>query len=115
MARTLSDAVIVSMIEAATRLAAGRGPISGSGASHSTVAAESQGGPSGESTGARVVNEESKPETPSQSTPASAEREHDTRSAEHIGHDFRTIYQNIEEVVKTSAEQEAKSVGFGLR
>jgi hypothetical protein len=55
-------------------------------------------------------------------TPASGSRgqggrsggsdDHDSRSAEQIGTDFQAIYRHIEEVVKASAEQETKSIGF---
>ena len=34
-------------------------------------------------------------------------------SAEQIAADFRTIYTQVEELVKGSAEQETKAVGFG--
>ena len=115
MARTLNDAVIVAMIEAATRLAAGRGPVSGSAPSHGLPAALSQGGPSGEGTGAQVVTDQPKHEAPSQGAGTSSDREHDTRSADQIGHDFQAIYRSIDDVVRSSAEQETKAVGFGMR
>ena|SRR6266540_659325 len=117
MARTLSDTIIISMIEAATRLSGARGPITGSAAAQ-TAAHSEAGGPVGEATGATTDSAEKT----DKSAPAAASRapaahsdEHDTRSADQIGHDFQTIYKSIEEVVKASAEQETKAVGFGAR
>jgi hypothetical protein len=123
MARTLSDTIIIAMVEAATRLASGRGPIAGTGSGGSvldgaTQAAPAAGTTSAEGTGVTTTA----PATPSQSTPsgssdgpAGGRSEHDTRSAAQIGNDFKAIYTAIEEVVKTSAEQETKSVGFCVR
>ena|SRR5437867_2292041 len=121
MARTLSDPIIISMIEAATRLAGGRGPISGSATSgqgpHAAAGAATHteaGGPVGQESGATTDST-----TRETSAPPAAARggaaEHDTRSADQIGSDFITIYRHIEEVVKASAEQETKAVGFAAR
>jgi hypothetical protein len=111
------------MIEAATRLAGGRGPISGSagggqGAHAAGAASQTQaGGPigleSGATTDAAAMGASATPSAGAGARGGPAE--HDTRSAEQIGSDFQTIYRQIEEVVKSSAEQETKAVGFGLR
>jgi hypothetical protein len=118
MPRALSDTIIVAMIEAATRLAGGRGPISGSApAPGATVVTRTeQGGPAGQETGASTTTAETAPaETRAPEPGAPPHPEHETRSAEQIGADFKTIYRHIEEVVRASAEQETKPVGFGLR
>jgi hypothetical protein len=39
----------------------------------------------------------------------------DSRSAEQIAADFKTIYTEIEGLVRQSAEQETSRVGFGVR
>src|SRR5437773_1206921 len=111
MARTLSDTVIISMIEAATRLAAGRGPISGSGGQgpHPAGAHAEAGGPVGQETGATTDAAAEKPAagasaTSGQGGARSGSDEHDTRTADQIGSDFKAIYLQIEEVVKASAE-----------
>ena len=87
MARTLSDALIISMIEATTRLASARAsgakPASGEGADAAKDGASKEA--------------------------------HETRTAEQLGDDFATIYKKIEDVVRVSAEQETKTVGFSLR
>jgi hypothetical protein len=118
MARTLSDTIIISMIEAATRLAAGRGPIAGSGGQgqHAGAAHAEAGGPVGQETGA-TTDSAAKDATPAaaQGSPRRGADEHDTRTADQIGSDFQAIYRQIEEVVKISAEQETKAVGFAPR
>jgi len=118
MARTLSDTLIIAVIEAATRLTGARGPIAGAapgGGQSGGAAATPAAGEGGGSTGA----------TSTENTPAargdganggssgSSGGEHDSRSAEQIAADFRTIYTQVEELVKGSAEQETKAVGFG--
>ena len=117
MARALSDTIIISMIEAATRLASGRGP-AGSGAGHSAATSggthTEAGGPVGQESGA-TTDSATTNETATPAPAAHGSAEHDTRSAEQIGADFKTIYLQIEEVVKSSAEQETKAVGFGVR
>ena len=116
MARTLSDTLIIAMIEAATRLAGGRGPITGSAAAQAAQpgAAPAAGqGSTGESTGAMAVpNPPAATSLGQDGTPAG---ERDLRTAEQIGADFKTIYTHIEGVVRASAEQETRSVGFGPR
>ena len=87
MARTLSDALIISMIEATTRLASARA--SGAKASSGESADASKDGASKEA--------------------------HEPRTAEQLGDDFATIYKKIEDVVRISAEQETKTVGFSVR
>ena len=87
MARTLSDALIISMIEATTRLASARA--SGAKASSDESADASKDGASKEA--------------------------HESRTAEQLGDDFATIYKKIEDVVRISAEQETKTVGFSVR
>jgi hypothetical protein len=87
MARTLSDALIVAMIEATTRLASAR-----------ASGAKSASGEGAEAAKDGATNEP-----------------HEARSAEQIGDDFTAIYKKIEEVVRASAEQETKSVGFSVR
>jgi hypothetical protein len=115
MARTLSDTLIIAMIEAATRLAGGRGPIAGvsaGGQAAQTAQAGEVAAPS--STGATVTTDAGTPNpAPQGASPAGGGQ--DTRTAEQIGADFRTIYAAIEDVVKSSAEQETKPVGFGIR
>jgi hypothetical protein len=123
MARTLSDTIIIAMVEAATRLASGRGPIAGTGSSGSVLDSATQAAPAAGTTSAEGTGvTTTAPTTPSQSTPAGSSEapaggrgEHVTRSAAQIGNDFKAIYTAIEEVVKTSAEQETKSVGFSVR
>lgn len=137
MARTLSDTIIIAMIEAATRLSSGRGPIAGSASGSSSgssvlgtgtqtvTAGQGQAGPagataettSGDGTGVSTSSTPPSGAAPAggNEAPAGARGEHDTRSAEQIGSDFKTIYGAIEAVVKSSAEQETKSVGFSVR
>ena len=115
MARTLSDTIIVSMIEAATRLSGARGPITGSAAAHSGTHTEA-GGPVGQETGATTDStDKTERSTSTRRAPSAPSDEHDTRSASQMGSDFQTIYKSIEEVVKASAEQETKAVGFAAR
>jgi hypothetical protein len=115
MARTLSDALIIAMIESATRLAGGRGPISGISP---TTLAQSGG------TAVEARAEASTPPVPApevaESAPArpdgaGAGADRDGRSAEQIAADFKTIYTQIEGLVRESAEQETARVGFGVR
>lgn len=102
------------MIEAATRLAGGRGPVSGTGSPTTQTMQAGEAAPTG--TGATVTTAtEGGATSPPASAGGSPSGEHDSRSAEQIAADFRTIYSAIEEVVKTSAEQETKPVGFGIR
>ena len=119
MARTLSDTLIVAVLEAATRLTGARGPIAGSAAANAQGAAATPPAGTvgdGPSTGATTSTDTppaaaTKSDAPSGS--ASSGGEHDTRTADQIAADFRTIYGQIEELVRGSAEQETKSVGFG--
>jgi hypothetical protein len=124
MARTLSDTIIIAMIEATTRLASGRGAIAGSAATPAAQKAQTgEAGGTGATTENTVATNADSAESivatsgdqasAQRSAPAAGER--DTRSAEEIGVDFKTIYRHIEEVVKSSAEQETKSVGFSVR
>jgi hypothetical protein len=128
MARTLSDTLIIAMIEASTRLAAGRGPIgpSGSGAgSAGSAAAGSAGAVAAPATGETGATATTAPPDTSvgagalngggASLAAGSGGDKDPRTAEQMAADFRTIYQAIEEVVRISAEQETKSVGFAPR
>jgi len=122
MARTLSDTIIISMIEAATRLAGARGPISGSVSggqgAHAPAAGHAEaGGPVGQESGATTDSTATTTSAPPTGGGggAGAASEHDSRSADQIGSDFQTIYRHIEEVVKASAEQETKAVGFAPR
>ncbi|MBU6287795.1 MAG: hypothetical protein ACKO2D_11755 [Chloroflexota bacterium] len=87
MARTLSDALIIAMIEATTRLASAR------------------------SSGAKPPSAEG---TDAPKDGASKEAP-ESRTAEQLGDDFATIYKKIEDVVRVSAEQETKTVGFSVR
>ena len=118
MARTLSDTVIIAMIEATTRLAGGRGPIAGSspapqqGAAAVPPAQPDQANPPPTTDAAPVPDERAAKEGPAA---PSAQSNHDTRTADQIGADFRTIFGHIDEVVRTAAEQETKSVGFAVR
>jgi hypothetical protein len=119
MARTLSDTLIIAVIEAATRLTGARGPIGGS------AAAAAQGGaaatpPAGEAGSGGATGATSTAAAPTSGGSGAGEggapvggAEHDPRSADQIAADFRTIYTQIEELVKSSAEQETKAVGFG--
>ena len=87
MARTLSDALIIAMIEATTRLASAR------------------------SSGAKPPSAEG---TDAPKDGASKEAP-ESRTAEQLGDDFATIYKKIEDVVRVSAEQVTKTVGFSVR
>jgi hypothetical protein len=93
MARTLSDALIIAMIEATTRLASAR--VSGAKAS----TGDGADGASKDGTSKDGADKEA----------------HETHTAEQLGDDFATIYRQIENVVKVSAEQETKTVGFSVR
>jgi hypothetical protein len=115
MARTLSDALIIAMIESATRLAGGRGPISG--ISPTTLA--QSGGAAVEARAEATTPPAPAPDVSESAsarpdgTGAAADR--DGRSAEQIAADFKTIYTQIEGLVRESAEQETTRVGFGVR
>lgn len=127
MARILSDTIIVAMIEAATRLASGRGPITGSSGQPAGSPAEAAAGAAGADekgaavqttqagdpggTGATTSTTAHSPDALSQSGGS----EHDTRTAAQIAADFKTIYTQLEDLVRSSAEQETRSVGFGIR
>lgn len=122
MARTLSDTLIVAVLEAATRLTGARGPIAGSAAANAQggAAATPPAGSAGDSpstgaTGAASVSDASLASASKGDSPSSGPGggEHDSRSADQIAADFKTIYTQIEQLVKGSAEQETKSVGFG--
>ena len=119
MARTLSDTLIVAVLEAATRLTGARGPIAGSAAANAQAAtATPPAGAVGDapSTGATTSSDTAPVGATKRDTPSgggSSGGEHDTRTADQIAGDFRTIYGQIEELVRGSAEQETKSVGFG--
>ena len=116
MARTLSDTLIVAVLEAATRLTGARGPIAGSAAAGAQggAAATPPAGAMGDAptTGATASTAETPVSSAKSETPPSG-GEHDARSADQIAADFKTIYVQIEELVRSSAEQETKSVGFG--
>ena len=131
MARTLSDTLIIAMIEAASRLTAGRGPIGpiGGGAAQGGAAATPPAGEAGSAGAMGAVSAEA-PATGGGAGSSGAAGgsgagagaaaggpggERDPRTAEQIASDFRTIYSAMEEVVRTSAEQETKSGGFGIR
>ena len=123
MARTLSDTLIVAVLEAATRLTGARGPIAGSaaakagadGAAAATPPAGAAGeGPTAGSTGAVSTDAPASASSGGQGGgAASGAGESDSRTAEQIAADFKVIYGQIEELVRGSAEQETKSVGFG--
>ena len=118
MARTLSDALIIAMIEASTRLTAARGSSSRGGSSAPAAKPEAHAEDSS------VVTPATTPEgAPTEATAGKPEAYHDHdksadgdhRSADEIGSDFATIYRHIEEMVRASAEQETKTVGFSIR
>jgi hypothetical protein len=115
MARTLSDALIIAMIESATRLAGGRGPISGT----SPAALAQSGGAAveakAETPAPAVVPEGEAAVAPPRTGEGSTAGDHDTRTAEQIAADFKAIYSQIEGLVRESAEQETTRVGFGAR
>ena len=116
MARTLSDTLIIAVIEAATRLTGARGHIAGSAsAPQGGAAATPPAGEAGATGGTGATSTATAPTTSSSSGEGAPTGggEHDSRSAEQIAADFRTIYTQIEELVKSSAEQETKAVGFG--
>ena len=119
MARTLSDTLIVAVLEAATRLTGARGPIAGSAAAHAQgAAATPPAGAVGDAptTGATTSSDTAPTaagKSDSPSSGGSSGSEHDTRTADEIAADFKTIYAQIEDLVRGSAEQETKSVGFG--
>ena len=111
MARTLSDALIIAVIESATRLAGGRGPISGI----SPAALAESGGTAVE---ARAPGDAAPTPAPAAAPPPADPAhggEHDSRDAAQIAADFKTIYTQIEGLVRVSAEQETPRVGFGAR
>lgn len=118
MARTLSDGLIIAMIEASTRLTAARGSSSRGGSSAPAAKPEAHAEDSA------VVTPATTPEAaPTEGTAVKPEASHDHdksgdgdhRSADEIGSDFATIYRHIEEMVRASAEQETKTVGFSVR
>ena len=117
MARTLSDTLIVAVLEAATRLTGARGPIAGSAAANAQSATATPpavtvaDAPTVGATTSGDAAPAAKSEAPSGG--GSGGGEHDTRTADEIATDFKTIYAQIEELVRGSAEQETKSVGFG--
>ena len=118
MARTLSDTLIVAVLEAATRLTGARGPIAGSAAANAAAAggaaATPPAGPTGDAPATGATSTEAPPTSSSTgggSAPAGGE--HDSRSADQIAADFKKIYAQIEDLVRGSAEQETKTVGFG--
>jgi hypothetical protein len=119
MARTLSDALIIAAIEAATRLTGARGPIAGSAAANAQTSGAVATPPAGEgaATGA-TATPEAAPSAKSGGDGGSGGAggpgggEHDTRTATEIATDFKTIYTEIETLVRGSAEQETKAVGF---
>src|SRR5688572_14505045 len=119
MARTLSDTLIVAVLESATRLTGARGPIAGSSAAQGGAAATPPAGTTGDApttgaTGATSASDASlAAASKSDSPPSPSAAEHDARTADQIAADFKTIYAQIEELVRGSAEQETKSVGFG--
>ena len=128
MARTLSDTVIVAMIEAATRLAGGRGPIAGSSAAAAAPMGSATPLPGSQAdsasaaptpTAAALAGGVGAPTATMSSgaagLPPAAPADRDLRTAEQIAADFRTIFAQIDEVVRAAAEQETKSVGFTLR
>ena len=123
MARILSDTIIVAMIEAATRLASGRGPITGSNQPAGGTAETAAGATSTDEKGATVqaagepggTGVTTSTTTHSPDAMGQGGSEHDTRSAAQIAADFKTIYTQLEDLVRTSAEQETRSVGFGIR
>lgn len=120
MAKTLSDTVIIAIIEATTRLAGGRGPIAGSAAGASAASSGAPGSNSTPETAAQgAVTPEASSPAPAVSSngdgAASGRGEHDTRTAAEIASDFKTLYIQIEEVVRATSEQETKSVGFSAR
>ncbi|MGI8424515.1 MAG: hypothetical protein ACR2NO_10485 [Chloroflexota bacterium] len=120
MARTLSDTLIVAVLEAATRLTGARGAIAGSAAANAaqTASAPSTGDPvdaptAGAAPAGTNPSDAALANASKGDSPPNAGAEHDSRSAEQIAADFRKIYAQIEELVRGSAEQETKSVGFG--
>ena len=116
MARTMSDTIIVAMIEAATRLSGARGLIAGSQPPHGEAVSQPTGGeaaPAEGGEGAKAAAAKSTAPAPAPAGRPSPD-DHDARTAAQIGSDFQAIYKNIEEVVRASAEQETKAVGFGV-
>lgn len=113
MARTLSDALIIAMIESATRLAGGRGPISGI----TPAALAESGGTAVEARAATDAAATPAPPAAPATPPADAapSGDQDSRDAGQIAADFKTIYTQIEGLVRVSAEQETPRVGFGAR
>lgn len=122
MARTLSDTVVIAMIEAATRLAGGRGPIGGSTqmvpggtAPGEPTGQLKQAGNPGQDAGATAASGTGFGRGQNDGATQATSGEQDRRTADEIASDFKTIYTQIEEVVRISAEQETKAVGFGVR
>ena len=114
MARTLSDTLIIAVVEAATRLTGARGPIAGSAAANAQNAAVATP-PAGEGAATGATAAAAAPPTSRGGDGGPSGGEHDTRTADQIASDFKTIYAQIEEVVRASAEQETKAVGFSPR
>jgi hypothetical protein len=116
MARTLSDALIIAMIESATRLAGGRGPISGitpaALAESGGTAVEARAAADAAPATPAPAAEPAAPAAPADAAPAG---DQDSRDAGQIAADFKTIYTQIEVLVRVSAEQETPRVGFGAR
>ena len=115
MARTLSDTLIIAVVEAATRLTGARGPIAGSAAATAQQNAAVATPPATEGAATTGATATAAPSDKPKSDGSASGAEHDTRTADQIAADFKTIYAQIEEVVRTSAEQETKVVGFGPR
>lgn len=120
MARTLSDALIIAMIEASTRLAYTRiraeldsSPTDADRESKDTDQASKDSAAQAKDTAAQA--KDAVPDVKdANGTHADAGRA-EAPSAEKVGDDWVTIYKRMEEVVRESAEQETKSVGFTVR
>ena len=98
MARTLSDGLIIAMIEATTRLVSARGGP----------------GPKAGTAEPAPADDTAKDDTAKDDT-AKDEAGKEARTAANVSDDFATIYARIEELVRVSAEQETKAVGFTVR
>ena len=103
MARTLSDGLIIAMIEATTRLVSARG---GPGPKAGTA----EPAPADDT----ARDDTARDDTAKDDT-AKDEAVKEARTAANVSDDFATIYARIEELVRVSAEQETKAVGFTVR
>lgn len=108
MARTLSDGLIIAMIEATTRLVSARG---GPGPKAGTA----EPAPADDTARDDTARDDTAKDDTAKDGAAKDEAVKEARTAANVSDDFATIYARIEELVRVSAEQETKAVGFTVR